>query len=173
MATMEKLRDNRRKEQTKGRAFVVGGHQNSSGVPVNALVTETCSIHALTKTAKQDRRFHGDWQTVIFLKGPLSVQWCLTIGSFRCCRHSTRGRWLTLLALRAARPACVRLTGPDLKSHQTQTHLQLFYMLYAQLVKTRSKKEVARETIACRYGFMLEIIPTAGIKGVLQRYFLL
>lgn len=45
--------------------------------------------------------------------------------------------------------------------------------LHALCSASEDEEEVAREMIACRYGFMLEIIPTAGIKGVLQRYFLL
>lgn len=122
MATGEKLTD---RDESRRKGGTLGGGRVSklkwSSSDSDGDGDGESSIHFLTKAAKQDVGFHGDQQTVIFLKGPLGFLWCLVIGSFGCCRHSTRGRWLRAGGLRAVKTGCERLTGPDQESLQTQT----------------------------------------------------
>lgn len=89
------------------------------------------SIHFLTKAAKQDVRFHGDQQTVIFLKGPLGFLWCLVIGLFRCCRHSTWGRRLALLVLELRGQdvyGWLDQTWSHFRHEQLTSNLQLYFL---------------------------------------------
>lgn len=103
---------NERTEMKKGweRVVVVGGGglnperwQRWRGIAASLQETRN----------KTSGRFHGDRQTVIFLKGPLGVLPCdwlmmLQTGHLGEPAHSA--------ALRAARTGCVRLTGPALGS---------------------------------------------------------
>lgn len=111
LATVEKLAD---REESRRKGHACGGRVSelewsSSDSDCN----RDSSIHVLSKEAKQDARFHGDQQTVIFLKGLWCFLWCLVIGSFRCCRYGTWGRWLILPVL--------ELWGQDVYASLDQT----------------------------------------------------
>lgn len=119
------------------RALVVGGclklERSSSDSDCNG----DSSIHVRTKVAKQDVCFHGDQQTLIFLKGLLGFLRCSVIGSFRGCRKVTWGILLTLLVLEPwGQDVCGSLhpTWSHFRHKQPASNLQLVSVHYASLL---------------------------------------